>query len=105
MLASRQAQTSTAKYHIYKTTVMPLEDCERDDGTFAQPKLGKRGHVAAMTAIAMQVAKEEGWRILNMDHIVAQLPPRTLFLPDNLHPQLFVSFASLKLLLNTLYSE
>ena len=61
---------------------MPLEDCKHNDGTFAQPKLGKRGHVAAMTAIAIQVAKEEGWGILNMDDVVAQLPPQILFLPD-----------------------
>lgn len=84
---------------------MPLEDCEHYDGTFAQPKLGKRGHVAAMTAIATQVALEEGWRIFSMDQVVAQLPPKTLFLPDKFHPQLYVSFAGLNVLLNTLYSQ
>ena len=81
---------------------MPMEDCERDDGTFVQPKVGKRGHVAAMTAIAMQVATEEGWGILNMDTLVAQLPPATLFLPDGFHPQVFVGFAGLNVLLNLL---
>ena len=100
-----QAQTSTAKYHIYKTTVMPLEDCERDDGTFAQPKLGKHGHIAAMTAIAMQVAKDEGWSVLNMDRVVAQLPPKTLFLPDGFHPLPYVSLTGLNVLLNTLSSH
>ena len=99
-----QAQTSSAKMHVYKTSVMPLEDCERNDGTFAQPKLGKRGHFAAMTAIAMQVAREEGWGILNMDQLVAQLPPKTLHLPDLYHPAVYVGFAGLNVLLNTLTS-
>lgn len=83
---------------------MPLEDCKRDDGTFAQPKVGKRGHVAAMTAIAMQVAREEGWGILNMDQLVAQLPPKILFLKDAFHPAVYVSLAGLNVLLNTLSS-
>ena len=100
-----QAQTSSAKFHVFKTSVMPLEDCERTDGTFAQPKLGKRGHFAAMTAIAMQVAREEGWGVLNMDQLVAQLPPKTLFLPDSFHPAIYVSLAGLNVLLNTLTSN
>ena len=104
MLAPGQAQTSSARFHVLKTSVMPLEDCERGDGSFAQPKLGKRGHFAAMTAIAMQVAQEEGWGILNMDQLVAQLPPVTLFMPDTFHPKVNISLAGLNVLLNALSS-
>ena len=58
-----------------------------------------------MTAIALQIAKEEGWRILDMNSVVAQLPPKTVFLPDAFHPNIYISLAGLNMMLNTLSSD
>ena len=61
---------------------------------------GKRAHIAALNAVGRQIAYEEGWDVLDMDALTAQLPPNKTFRGDGYHPVDTVNLSALNLILN-----
>lgn len=88
--------------HIYKSTIKPIEDCQSPAGQLHAFIFGKRGHMAALNAVGRQVAHEEGWALLDMDLMTAQLPAATVFREDRFHPADAINLAALNVILNAL---
>ncbi len=63
---------------------------------------GKRSHIAALNAVGRQVAREEGWDLLDMDVMTAQLTPAIVFRDDKFHPVDAVNKAALNVMLNAM---
>lgn len=66
--------------------------------------MGRKQHVLALNAVAMGVAAEQGWAIIDMAPITAYLP-QSEYLRDLHHPSRNVSLAALNVLLNLVFSR
>lgn len=88
--------------HIFKSTIMPTEECGSPVGQLHGAIFGKRSHIAALNAVGRQVAREEGWDLLDMDVMTAQLTPAIVFRDDKFHPVDAVNKAALNVMLNAM---